>query len=127
MTVKLLTFEAPYGCRWCGDERHHHGEQWAPIIGLHSWLEPSQAMILERMTRRRAHRLAADPPKYHVATGWDVASDGESADPYCKDCGDPACWRWERIQARLDRQRWQLSGMPHGASPLGSWGGEPPW
>lgn len=59
LAARGIEFEAPFGCRWCGDERHHHGHQWAPIIGLHQWMEPDQPLILERMRRRRAARAAA--------------------------------------------------------------------
>lgn len=129
MTVKRLTFESPYGCRWCGDELHHHGQQWAPIIGMHSWLQPTQAMILERMTRRRADRLAALPPVFHATTGWSADLTGESADPYCADCKTDVCHRWDRIQTRLNQQRW---GMPRRARRSGKaagsgWGGDQPW
>lgn len=132
MTVKRLTFESPYGCRWCGDERHHHGSQWAPIIGMHGWLAPSQAMLLERMTSRRSDRLAALPPVFHATTGWAADHTGESADPYCADCKTDGCPRWARIQARLDQQRF---GLPRRVrrtrkSPArsgGGWGGDQPW
>lgn len=84
-----------------------------------------QPELLAWMLARRAARLAAEPTKYHAVTGWDVALDGESADPYCRDCGTSACWPWERIQNRLDRQRWRMSGMPHGTA--GMWGGDTPF
>lgn len=131
MTVKRITFESPYGCRWCGDEQHHHGSQWAPIIGMHQWMEPSQAMILERMTRRRADRLAAVPPVFHATTGWAPDHTGESADPYCADCGREACPRWARIQTRLDQQRFGLPRRVRRArkpqSAGAGWGGDQPW
>lgn len=128
MAAKRITFEAPYGCRWCGDEQHHHGSQWAVIIGMHEWLEPSQAMILERMRRRRDVRLTAEPPKYHATTAWDPAPDGESADPYCADCQTPVCFRWSRIQARLDHHRWGIGYRTkhhlNATAAAGSWGGD---
>lgn len=129
MAVKRLTFESPYGCRWCGDEQHHHGQQWAPIIGMHPWMEPSQAVILERMLRRLDARRSAEPPKYHATTGWAADHTGESADPYCADCKTDHCPRWARIQTRLDRIRW---GIPHRTKhPLhtsaGGWGGDEPF
>lgn len=115
----------PYGCSWCGDERHHHGNQWAPIIGAHQWLQPSQAQIKERMVRRRADRLAAEPAKYHAATAWEADLAGEEGVPYCADCKTDTCRRWMRIQARLDRLRWQLPASKAGAS--GGWGRGEPW
>lgn len=105
MAVK---FESPHGCRWCGDEQHHHGSQWAPIIGMHAWLQPSEAMILERMQRRRADRQAAKPSAYHATTAWAASGDGEEGVPYCADCQADGCRLWMRIQARLDRIRWGL-------------------
>lgn len=93
--------EAPYGCSWCGDEARHHGSQWAPVIGFHQWIEPDQVLVLDRMIRRRAARLAAMPEKFHATTGWAPGPDGESADPYCADCGDEGCPRWWRVHYRL--------------------------
>ncbi|MEU8469529.1 hypothetical protein AB0F30_16670 [Streptomyces sp. NPDC029006] len=107
--AKQLTFESPYGCAWCGDEKHHHGSQWAPIIGLHTWRRPTQDQIKERMWRRLNARLNAGPLKYHATTAWAPDHTGESADPYCADCKTDVCHRWSRIQTRLDQQRW---GMP---------------
>lgn len=129
LAARGITSQPPYGCRWCGDEQHHHGEQWAPIIGMHSWLEPSQAMILERMRRRRAARQTTIPPLLHVTTGWHVALDGESADPYCADCGRESCPRWTRIQLRLDQIRFGLPRRTRRtrktADAGAGWGGEP--
>lgn len=51
-----VAFEAPHGCRWCGDEEHHHGSQWHPTAGMHQWTRPTPAQILDRMTARRARR-----------------------------------------------------------------------
>lgn len=114
---------SPYGCSWCGDERHHHGSQWAPIIGLHKWTTPTQAQILARMRARRAERLAANPAIYHITTGWLPEPNGESAVPCCADCMG-FCSRWERIRARLSRQRRQLALK---TSTPGNWGGEASW
>ncbi|WP_329390235.1 hypothetical protein [Streptomyces sp. NBC_01716] len=62
LAARGVATEPPYGCSWCGDERHHHGSQWAPIIGLHQWIEPDHALILERMRRRRAARKPHTSP-----------------------------------------------------------------
>lgn len=51
--------ESPDGCRWCGDERGHHGTQYAPGIGQHRWREPTDAQRLERMQARRAAKTTA--------------------------------------------------------------------
>ena len=128
LAARGITSEPPYGCRWCGDEQHHHGQQWAPIVGMHSWMEPSQAMILERMRRRRAACLSAELTLYHATTGWSPASDGESADPYCADCGRESCPRWTRIQVRLDQIRFGLPRRTRRTRKTsvgaGGWGGE---
>ncbi|MFJ4703174.1 hypothetical protein ACIP5N_33995 [Streptomyces sp. NPDC088768] len=46
----------PYGCRWCGTERAHHGMQYLRGRGVHGWEQPTQAQILARMKARRAAR-----------------------------------------------------------------------
>lgn len=129
LAARGIAFEPPYGCSWCGDERHHHGSQWAPIVGLHQWMEPSQAMILERMRRRRAARLDAESAKYHAATGWAADLSGESADPYCADCKTDGCRQWMRIQFRLDNRRMELDGInpKRRSKKTGGWGGGAPW
>jgi hypothetical protein len=49
-------FETPYGCRWCGDDKNHHGHSWHPTAGLHQWEQPTQQQTLDRMRTRRARR-----------------------------------------------------------------------
>jgi hypothetical protein len=44
---------SPNGCRWCGIARLHHGGQWAPDVGWHTWVAPSDEQRKERMHRRR--------------------------------------------------------------------------
>lgn len=125
LAARSIRFEPPYGCRWCGDEQHHHGHQWAPIIGMHQWIEPSQAAILERMRRRRAMRLNAEPAKYHATTAWAADATGEEGIPFCADCKTDACRPWTRIQTRLDQIRW---GIPRKVRrTTGGWGGDEPW
>jgi hypothetical protein len=46
----------PYGCRWCGAERGHHGRRWLPGRGIHPWAEPTDRQILARMRARRTFR-----------------------------------------------------------------------
>lgn len=46
----------PFGCRWCGTHRHHHGRSWSPARGMHAWERPTDAQILARMQARRAAR-----------------------------------------------------------------------
>jgi hypothetical protein len=129
LAARGIDFAPPYGCSWCGDERHHHGSQWTPIIGMHQWVEPSQAKILERMTRRRADLFAARPTVYHATTGWAADESGESADPYCSDCKTDGCRLWMRIQTRLDQRRMELDGInpKRRSKTAGGWGDGPPW
>jgi len=49
----------PFGCRWCGDERHHHGVQYLRGQGGHGWERPTDAQILARMRARRAAKGGA--------------------------------------------------------------------
>lgn len=49
----------PDGCRWCGDEQHHHGTQYAEGIGQHQWAQPTDRQRLERMQARRGQRQTA--------------------------------------------------------------------
>lgn len=49
----------PFGCRWCGDAKHHHGSQWHPTVGLHQWEQPTPEQIKDRMRARRAATEAA--------------------------------------------------------------------
>ena len=108
MTTTRLPFESPYGCRWCGVEKRHHGRRWTVVIGVHSWIEPTQEAIKERMLRRLNARLNPEPPAFHATTVWIADHTGESADPYCADCKTDACPLWSRIRTRLDQQRWGL-------------------
>lgn len=127
MTIKLLNFESPYGCRWCGTERRHHGRRWKPIIGMHSWIEPPEDVIKDRMLRRLDVRLNPEPVKFHATTGWAGDHTGESADPYCADCKTDSCPRWARIQTRLDQQRWGMPRRIRSRRKAGGWGGAEPW
>lgn len=124
-----LVFEQPYGCRWCGDAQHHHGSQWSPIVGLHSWVEPEPDLIKTRMLARRETRLTRQTAKYHATTGWAVDHTGESAAPYCADCKTDSCPRWWRVQDRLTRAR---QGLPRRVrrsrrAGTGQWGGDLPF
>ncbi|MBD9700718.1 hypothetical protein IHE56_01140 [Streptomyces sp. ID01-12c] len=51
------TAPTPFGCRWCGDERGHHGRQWMAGHGMHSWVRPTEAQMKARMLARRAARM----------------------------------------------------------------------
>jgi hypothetical protein len=122
-TNRRLTFESPYGCRWCGDEQYHHGQQWAPIIGMHHWLEPSQEMILERMLRRLDARLNAPKPAYHATTRYTgtPGDPDDEGDALCADCGTDACPQYQRIQHRRALHLTDPAGQTNG----GGWGGNP--
>lgn len=118
----------PNGCLHCGIDQQDHMQRWTKTAGWHQWTAPTNAQILARMQARRTARLTAEPPKYHAVTGWAPTSDGESADPYCADCATPVCFRWSRIQARLDHIRW---GIPYrtkhslnATAATASWGGD---
>ena len=118
----------PNGCHHCGINQRDHMQRWTKPAGWHQWTPPTDAQILARMRARRTARLTAPKPKYHATTGWDPAPDGESADPYCADCATPACFRWSRIQARLNHHRW---GAPYrtkhslnATAGGGGWGGD---
>lgn len=124
--MKRLTFESPYGCRWCGVEQRHHDRRWAVIIGVHPWMEPTQDAIKERMLRRLDARLNPEPPVFHATTGWAADHTGESADPFCADCKTDGCPRWTRIQTRLDQQRWGLPRRTRRSWKSGGWGGSEP-
>lgn len=125
LAARGITHEPPYGCAWCGEEQRFHGRRWAPIVQVHSWIKPSQAAILERMRRRRAMRLNADPAVYHAVTAWAADDTGEEGIPFCADCKSDACRPWMRIQTRLDQQRW---GIPRKTRrTAGGWGGGEPW
>jgi hypothetical protein len=43
----------PYGCRWCGDQQGHHGQQYIGGHGVHAWEQPTNAQIKARMLARR--------------------------------------------------------------------------
>lgn len=114
----------PMGCSWCGIPSRDHMQRYKPPVGWHKWAAPTQEQILARMLARRTARLTANPAVYHATTGWDPEPDGESAVPCCADCAG-VCFRWLRIQARLERQRWEAQPLKAGKS--GSWGGDDPW
>ncbi|WP_176710334.1 hypothetical protein [Streptomyces sp. Wb2n-11] len=110
----------PYGCRWCGTAQGGHGRRWKPGQGMHAWEQPTQAQIKARMLARRNARLTAEPAKYHATTNWAADLTGEEGIPYCADCKTDTCFRWMRIQARLDPEGWGVP-RPSGRTP-GGWG-----
>jgi len=101
----------PSGCRWCGAGQYGHARRHAPGHGWHTWEQPTDAQILARMRARRNARLNAQSA-YHFTTGWAPDPGGESADPYCADCGTPACPRWERLHNRIHLRRQGLRRWP---------------
>jgi len=46
----------PNGCRWCGIDQRGHARQWHDAAGWHTWEQPTQQQISDRMTARRARR-----------------------------------------------------------------------
>jgi hypothetical protein len=118
----------PFGCRWCGTPRHHHGRSYLRGRDVHGWEQPMQGQILARMLARRTARLNSESTLYHAVTGWSADMTGESADPYCADCKTDGCRQWMRTQDRLDRRRMELAGInPKRRSKKGGWGGGAPW
>ncbi|MFJ3699564.1 hypothetical protein ACIPW9_36480 [Streptomyces sp. NPDC090052] len=55
MTTRIRHQAAPNpsGCRWCGDDRTHHGLYYVKSRGLHAWEQPTNAQRLARMHARR--------------------------------------------------------------------------
>lgn len=51
-----MTVPNPHGCRYCGDDEYHHGQQWHQTAGLHHYEPPTPAQILDRMKARRASK-----------------------------------------------------------------------
>lgn len=49
----------PSGCRWCGVPEREHLQRWKKPVGWHTWEQPTQEQIKERMHARRAARGAA--------------------------------------------------------------------
>lgn len=46
----------PPGCRWCGIDQRTHARQWTAEAGWHTWTQPTQPQIKDRMRARRAGR-----------------------------------------------------------------------
>lgn len=117
----------PNGCRLCGIDQRGHGIQ-AGTDGTHTWEQPTQEQIKQRMQARRTARLNAEPAKYHATTAWAPDHTGESADPYCADCKTDVCHRWNRIQTRLDQIRWGIPVRTKHPLPVpgDGWGGDDP-
>lgn len=61
MTTRVRHHAAPVpsGCRYCGEEQHHHGRSWVRSVGMHGWVEPTRAQRLARMQARRNARKEA--------------------------------------------------------------------
>ncbi|MFD7465127.1 hypothetical protein [Streptomyces tendae] len=125
LAARGIDYEPPYGCSWCGDEQHHHGSQWAPIIGMHQWIQPTQTMIFARMRRRRANRPAKPTTLQDRmrAVHADAYPEWGSGDPVCATCHQLVCPHYRRLQNRLDRQR--LARWA--AMPTPGYDEEPPW
>ena len=52
-----MTATAPMGCRLCGIERRGHAIQYGPA-GRHTWTQPTEQQIKDRMRARQAEREA---------------------------------------------------------------------
>lgn len=66
---------APNGCRHDGIDQRTHARQWTPDAGWHTWEQPTQEQIRDRMCARRS-----DP-----VCEWNPAT----ASPACDH--DPTC------------------------------------
>jgi hypothetical protein len=127
--VRHRTAPNPYGCRWCGTDRGHHGARWVPAAGLHRWVEPTRAQMVARMTARRNARLAALETasgfRYHAARTWSGTPGNPEDEGYelCADCRTDSCPQFHRIQDRLLRS---LYGPPKRTAGQG-WGGGAPF
>ncbi|MFD3955921.1 MULTISPECIES: hypothetical protein [Streptomyces] len=51
-----MTAPNPMGCHWCGIDQRTHGRQWTPDAGWHTWTQPTQEQIKNRMRARRSAR-----------------------------------------------------------------------
>ncbi|MFJ6069091.1 hypothetical protein ACIQHU_39380 [Streptomyces tendae] len=51
-----MTTPNPTGCVHCGIERRIHGRQYTKAAGWHSWQQPTQQQIKDRMRARRDER-----------------------------------------------------------------------
>ncbi|MFI5831069.1 hypothetical protein ACIA6C_28110 [Streptomyces sp. NPDC051578] len=60
MGVSVPRLPDPYGCTHCGESEGHHGRQYHPEVGWHSWVTPSSAQILARMKARRTNRASRE-------------------------------------------------------------------
>ncbi|MFF8589971.1 hypothetical protein ACF061_00785 [Streptomyces sp. NPDC015220] len=101
-----LDFAVPYGCLWCGEERHLHGRRWRSSVGVHSWTPPDEELILDRMQRRRAARPARPvTAQDRMRAVHADAYPGTGGDPICATCHRIDCPRYWRIQNRLDTER----------------------
>lgn len=49
----------PMGCAACGIDHRGHGSQYTKTAGWHTWQQPTQQQIKDRMRARRAARLFA--------------------------------------------------------------------
>lgn len=110
------TAPTPDGCRWCGHARSYHAICWVESAKLHTWKPPTSAQRLKRMRIRRALRiqaraqLAAGQKLYGWGYGYHAnayaRTGGNPDEPICADC-HTYCHRYQRIQDRLDRARWE--------------------
>ncbi|MFG3438365.1 hypothetical protein ACGF0J_14070 [Nonomuraea sp. NPDC047897] len=61
----------PNGCRWCGLAQRDHFQRWARSAGWHSWTQPTQQQIKQRMKARRTLRGQSAPLVItDEATNW---------------------------------------------------------
>ena len=47
---------SPNSCAACGIDSREHARRWKPPVGWHAWIQPSPALIKERMLARHQAR-----------------------------------------------------------------------
>lgn len=52
------TGPTPNSCAHCGIDQRQHMQRWAPTIGWHQWVEPSDQIRKQRMLARHEARIA---------------------------------------------------------------------
>lgn len=53
-----MTGPTPNGCRHCGIGQRDHMQRWTTGVGWHTWTQPTQRQIKDRMQGRRSEESA---------------------------------------------------------------------
>lgn len=54
--ARIAEMTVPNGCRHCGADKQNHCQRSGRGVGMHGWVEPTDAQRLARMKTRRAAR-----------------------------------------------------------------------